>query len=173
MSPASTASLLPDWFDDEPAFDCAAVPAPLRALVHNLANPSNTRRTALLWLAPPAYTAGPRWATHCLNLHPRHLGREVLATCQAQGTQRVPATAADLLRHLHAATTSPTGTWLWGLDALLTRLPRAEGPAFWAALFDLRQHPPLLLALPQAFRDFGPADPARWLEAEPCRGLEA
>jgi hypothetical protein len=171
MSAASAAFSPPGWLDDEPAFDCASVPTSVRALARALAGDSIGRRTGVLWLSPEAYAAGPQWAAHCLDLYPRHLGREVVAACEAQGTQRVPATAAALLRPIQA--THTTGTWLWGLDGLLTRLPTTERQVFWAALFDLRQRPPLLLALPQAYRDFGPGDPERWLQAEPQRGLEA
>ncbi len=175
MPPATpTTNLLPpDWLDAEPAFDCGTVPAPLRALVHELASGGASRRTAVLWLSPASYAAGPRWAAHCLGLLPRHLGREVVATCEAQGTLRVPAHASTLLKHVstaHAAGGSG-GAWIWGLDALLTRLPAAERQVFWDELFALRQRPPLMLALPETFHEFGPSDPERWQRAEPCRGL--
>ena len=163
-----------EWLLTEPAFDCAAVPAPLKALALSLADTNASRRSAVLWLAPSAYSAGARWAAQCLGLLPRHLGREVVATCEAQGTRRVPADAPALLRHIlaaHPAAGHP-GTWLWGLDALLARLPATERRALWDSLFDLRQRPPLFLVLPEACRDFGPFDPDRWRQAEPCRGLD-
>ena len=162
-----------DWLLTEPEFDCSAVPAALKALALVMADTSASRRTAVLWLAPSAYAAGARWAAQCLGILPRHLGREVVATCEAQGTRRVPADAPALLRHIlaaHPASGHP-GTWLWGLDALLARLSAVERRAIWEALFDLRQRPPLFLVLPEACRDFGPPDPSRWLLADPCRGL--
>jgi hypothetical protein len=162
-----------DWLLTEPENNCAAVPAPLKALALSLADTNASRRSAVLWLTPTAYAAGAWWAAQCLGLLPRHLGREVVATCEAQGTRRVPADAPALLRHIlaaHPAAGHP-GTWLWGLDALLARLPTTERRALWESLFDLRQHPPLFLVLPEACRDFGPPDPDRWLLAAPCRGL--
>ncbi|QDA59998.1 hypothetical protein [Hymenobacter jejuensis] len=162
-----------DWLTAVPPADCTDVPAPLQELAASLATSSASRRSAVLWLAPPAYTAGPQWATQCLGLLPRHLGREVVATCEAQKTQRVPAAASALLRHILAVhpAAGHAGTWLWGLDALLARLPAPERCSLWDALFNLRQHPPLLLALPHTYREFGPAEPDRWLSADPCRGL--
>ena len=162
-----------DWLLTEPTFDCAAVPAPLKALAASLADTNASRRSAVLWLGPSDYAAGARWAAQCLGLLPRHLGREVVASCEAKGTRRVPADASALLQHIltaHPEAGHP-GTWLWGLDALLARLPSSERRTLWDSLFDLRQRPPLFLVLPKSYRDFGPLDPNRWILAEPCRGL--
>ncbi len=168
--PVADSFLSANWLGDEPAFDCATVPAAVRSFAHAFTTDSIGRRTGVLWLSPAAYEASPQWATHCLGLVSRHLGREVANACEAQGTQRVPATASALLRHVYAGHTA--ATWLWGLDGLLTYLPPVEREVFWASLFDLRQRPPLLLALPQTYHEFGPTDPDRWLQAEPLRGLE-
>jgi hypothetical protein len=146
-----------DWLLTEPAFDCAAVPAPLKALAALLADTNASRRSAVLWF----------------GLLPRHLGREVVANCEAKGTRRVPADSPTLLHDILSAhpEAGHPGTWLWGLDALLARLPSSERRTLWDSLFDLRQRPPLFLVLPESYRDFGPLDPNRWILAEPCRGL--
>ncbi|MEZ0483187.1 hypothetical protein [Fibrella aquatica] len=149
------------------------VPSALTNLYATLASSSNSRRSAVLWASPSTYAVGPQWAAHGLGLAPRHLGRAVVATCEAQGTQRVPRIGALLWQHVLAvhAATGPAGTWLAGLDALLLHLPASERVFFWHSLWELRQRPPLILVLPDSFRDVGPTDPGRWLTADPPRGL--
>lgn len=172
-SAASSSFTSGGWLEPEvPLYQAPPVPTELSALQANLVA-GTTLRTAVLWLSPAAYAAGPYWAAHTLGLTPRHLGREVVAACEAEGTQRVPSVGPMLYKHVLTVhnITGPGGTWLFGLDALLVRLPTAERGFFWDRLWELRQRPPLLLALPEAFRDVGPTDPGRWLTAEPPRGL--
>ena len=162
---------------EEPTTDCAAIPAPLRALATELTEGGNSSRTGLALLGPAAYEQGRQWASPCLRLRPVHLGREVLAWCEAQGTGRVLLDGMGLLGHVlrvhYADPPRTVGTWLWGLDVLLAKLTPDQRTTFWAELWHWRQRPPLLVVLPaELAAAFGPDDvDTRWGAARPPRGV--
>jgi hypothetical protein len=147
-----------------------ATPATLRKLVSNLRRPGTLVRTAVVLLdpahVPPAASA---WAPD-LQLEAQHLGRAVLAEVQRVGT-RVVALSATGLRHYVDAQLPTTqlgalpsgGVWLWGAEALLTKLDDAQRLVFWEELrLNMPHRPPLLLALPQPLARFGPPQPEVW-----------
>ncbi|MBT9394807.1 hypothetical protein KLP40_16695 [Hymenobacter sp. NST-14] len=146
-------------------------PAPaLRELVSALRRPGTLVRTATVLLdaahVAPAATA---WATE-LQLEAQHLGRAVLASVQAVGT-RVVALSAERLRE-YVDAQLPTqqlgalpsgGVWLWGAEALLTKLDDTQRLIFWEEMRTNMPHrPPLVLALPQHLARFGPPQPESW-----------
>jgi hypothetical protein len=155
------------WHDPFVAFNVAAS-GPTEQLQTLL--PGTVRgRVQIGVLLVPHPGSGLSRLARPLGLTEVNLAQELLASLSPTASFAGLTSASDLLQLIDGTSTHPRaadGLLLTGLDLLLTRLPPAECALAWTQLLEGPPHRRLVLALASSFATYGPADFARWQQAQ-------